>query len=160
VFLDEPTNGLDPMARRALREDIVALASEHGATVFVTTHDIDDADRMCDLVGVMLAGTLIATGSPSELRARAGSGAVRLRGTGFGGAVDLALRALPGVAAAAAVEGGVDVTLSTPGAPAAPLVAAAVAAGAGVEGVARADASLEDAFVGLVRSGAPGGEAA
>ncbi len=153
VFLDEPTNGLDPLARKALREDIVSLARQQGSTVFVTTHDLDDAERMCDRVGVMVTGRLIAEGSPDELRSRARSSQVQLRGSGFGSSTPAALDMLPEVAAAVLVEGGVDVTLRTKGGPAAPVVAAAVASGCGIEEVRRSDDSLEDAFVALLDDG-------
>ena len=150
VFLDEPTNGLDPMARKALRTDIVTLARQQGSTVFVTTHDLDDAERMCDLVGVMVAGRLIAEGEPDELRSRARSAQVHLRGSGFDSTTLAALERLEVVTSARLVDHGVDVTLRDRGGAAAPVVAAAVTAGCGVEEVRRSDDSLEDAFVALL----------
>ncbi len=152
VFLDEPTNGLDPLARRALRDDIVALARQQGTTVFVTTHDLDDAQRMCDQVGVMVEGRLITSASPDELRRRAGSSQLSLRGTGLDGAV-AALRALPQVTDVTGTDEHVEVRLADRDAPGAPIVRCAVEAGAAIEEVIRADDSLEDAFVELI--GAP-----
>ena len=149
VFLDEPTNGLDPLARRALRDDIVGLARKQGTTVFVTTHDLDDAQRMCDEVGVMVEGRLIASASPDELRRRAGSSQLSLRGAGLDGAV-AALRALPQVAEVTGSAETLDVRFTESGAAGAPVVRAAVEAGAALEEVIRADDSLEDAFVELI----------
>lgn len=154
VFLDEPTNGLDPLARRALRDDIVALARQQGTTVFLTTHDLDDAQRMCDEVGVMVEGRLIASASPDELRRRAGSSQLSLRGAGLDGAM-AALRALPQVTEVVGTDDRVEVRLAEQGASGAPVVRGAVEAGADLEEVIRADDSLEDAFVELIGGSAP-----
>jgi ABC-2 type transport system ATP-binding protein len=149
VFLDEPTNGLDPLARRALRDDIVGLARKQATTVFVTTHDLDDAQRMCDEVGVMVEGRLIASASPDELRRRAGSSQLSLRGAGLDRAV-AALRALPGVTEVTGTDQRIEVRLAVQGALGAPVVRAAIDAGAAIEEVIRTDDSLEDAFVQLI----------
>ncbi|MBC7260991.1 MAG: ABC transporter ATP-binding protein, partial [Chloroflexi bacterium] len=69
VFLDEPSAGLDPVAAVALREDIQNLARREGTTVFLTTHNLAEAEKICDLVGVIRQGQLIAVGTPEELRA-------------------------------------------------------------------------------------------
>jgi ABC-2 type transport system ATP-binding protein len=146
------------LARRALRDDIVALARKQGTTVFVTTHDLDDAQRMCDEVGVMVEGRLIASASPEELRSRAGSSELSLRGAGLNGAVS-SLEALPEVTEVTGTDDDLEVRLAQQGAPGAPVVRAAVEAGADLEEVIRADDSLEDAFVELIgasgRSEAP-----
>ncbi len=153
VFLDEPTNGLDPLARRSLRDDIVALARRQGTTVFVTTHDLDDAQRMCDEVGVMVDGRLLTSGTPDELRQRAGSSRLSLRGSGLDDAIP-ALRALAQVTEVRGTDEAVEVRLAEAGAPGAPVVRCAVEAGAAIEEVTRVDDSLEDAFVELI--GGPG----
>jgi ABC-2 type transport system ATP-binding protein len=62
VFQDEPTAGLDPVASAALRDDLAALASGHGVTIFLTTHNLVEAERLCDLVGVIRRGRLAALG--------------------------------------------------------------------------------------------------
>ena len=149
VFLDEPTNGLDPLARRALRDDIVGLARKQGTTVFVTTHDLDDAQRLCDEVGVMVEGRLIASGSPDELRRRSGSSQLSLRGAGLDAAA-AALRARPGIAEVTGTDEQIEVRLTEQGASGAAVVRAAVEAGAALEEVIRSDDSLEDAFVELI----------
>jgi ABC-2 type transport system ATP-binding protein len=74
VFLDEPTSGVDPIARRRFWDLIYAVA-QAGTTVLVTTHYLDEAER-CDRIGVLDAGQLIGLGSPAELKATA------LRGVG------------------------------------------------------------------------------
>ena len=68
LFLDEPTVGLDPAARRLVWERLEELREEAGTTVLVTTHQMDEADRHCDRIAIMDLGTLEAQGTPTELR--------------------------------------------------------------------------------------------
>lgn len=68
VFLDEPTAGLDALAARALRDDLARLASSDGATVFLTTHNLAEAERLCARVAIIRHGRIIAAGTPAELR--------------------------------------------------------------------------------------------
>jgi ABC-2 type transport system ATP-binding protein len=71
LFLDEPTTGLDPQARRQLW-DLVEDLKRSGRTVILTTHYMDEAERLCDRVAVMDRGRIIATGTPRELIASIG----------------------------------------------------------------------------------------
>jgi ABC-2 type transport system ATP-binding protein len=71
LFLDEPTAGLDPRARRSLWELILELRRALGLTVFLTTHYVEEAEP-CDRVAVLDRGRLVALGSPAELKAAAG----------------------------------------------------------------------------------------
>jgi ABC-2 type transport system ATP-binding protein len=66
LFLDEPTTGLDPQSRRQLW-DIIRRLREEGRTTLITTHYMDEAERLCDRVAVIDHGKVIARGSPSEL---------------------------------------------------------------------------------------------
>ncbi|MEO6992562.1 MAG: ABC transporter ATP-binding protein [Lacunisphaera sp.] len=70
VVLDEPTNGLDAHARRELHDDILRIKSE-GHTVLLTTHDLSEAERLCDRVAILDRGRVVVIGSPRELIARA-----------------------------------------------------------------------------------------
>src|SRR5579864_5533650 len=72
VFLDEPTAGLDPVAAAGFRDDLARLASQQGATIFLTTHNMAEAEKLCNLVAVVRQGKLLAVGSPTELRSRGG----------------------------------------------------------------------------------------
>jgi len=69
VFLDELTTGLDPQARRAIWSLVTAIR-ERGKTVFLTTHLMEEAERLCDRVGIIEHGRLIEIGTPAELVAR------------------------------------------------------------------------------------------
>ena len=66
LFLDEPTTGIDPAGRRDLRGLIAGLAAG-GTTVFLTTHDMEEAERLADRVGLLASGRLVETGSPADL---------------------------------------------------------------------------------------------
>jgi ABC-2 type transport system ATP-binding protein len=72
LFLDEPTAGLDPHARRALWDSIHRLRAEHGVTVVLTTHYVEEAEP-CDRVALLDRGRLAAIGTPAELKHRAGT---------------------------------------------------------------------------------------
>jgi ABC-2 type transport system ATP-binding protein len=75
LFLDEPTVGLDPVARRAVWEHIKQLRADYGTTIFLTTHYMDEADLLCTRLAIMDLGKVAAIGSPSELKASVGEGA-------------------------------------------------------------------------------------
>ncbi|MGI9092756.1 MAG: ABC transporter ATP-binding protein [Mycobacteriales bacterium] len=70
IFLDEPTTGLDPQARANLWEHVRRLRGDLGATVFLTTHYLDEADALCDRILVIDDGQIVATGTPEELKRR------------------------------------------------------------------------------------------
>ncbi len=70
LFLDEPTAGLDPVASRLVHDMILALAADAGRTVFMTTHNMGEAARLCSRVAVLESGHLVAMGSPAKLTAR------------------------------------------------------------------------------------------
>jgi ABC-2 type transport system ATP-binding protein len=69
LFLDEPTVGLDPVARRAVWEKLRELVRGLGTTVLLTTHDMEEADDLCEQIGLMHNGRLVASGTPEELKA-------------------------------------------------------------------------------------------
>jgi ABC-2 type transport system ATP-binding protein len=78
LFLDEPTVGLDPGARRAVWEHIETLRDQYGTTVFLTTHVMEEADSLCSRVAIMHLGRVAAIGSPAGLRADVGGDGVSL----------------------------------------------------------------------------------
>ena len=71
LFLDEPTTGLDPVSRKAIWEEVVALNSE-GTTVFLTTQYLEEADQLANRVGIISGGLLVAEGTPTSLKAEVG----------------------------------------------------------------------------------------
>ncbi len=78
LFLDEPTTGLDPQSRTALWEEVARLAHDEGMTVFLTTQYLEEADALADRVGIIDRGTIVAEGTPAELKAEIGSPSVEI----------------------------------------------------------------------------------
>jgi ABC-2 type transport system ATP-binding protein len=78
VFLDEPSTGLDPQSRDNLWRHIRDLRDAHGATVFLTTHYLDEADALCDRIIIIDDGGIVAEGSPDELKRRVAGDLVEL----------------------------------------------------------------------------------
>ncbi|MFD4128056.1 ATP-binding cassette domain-containing protein [Streptomyces globisporus] len=103
VFLDEPTSGLDPQSRANLWEHVRRMRAEQGMTVFLTTHYLDEADSLCDRILVTDHGTIVAEGTPGELKARVAGDAV---------AVDVADRAAEAAELAEQLPGAEEVTVA------------------------------------------------
>ena len=105
VFLDEPTSGLDPAAAHQLRDELLGLVKQAGKTIFITTHNLEEAEKVCDQVGVIDRGRLLATGSPSDLRGSFSRPKVIITinddVTGVAAKALVLLKSLPGVQSAA-----------------------------------------------------------
>jgi len=79
LFLDEPTIGLDPQTRAKIWEYVERLRNEAGVTVFLTTHYIEEAERLCDRVAIIDHGRIVAIGSPDELKQGIGGDVIYVR---------------------------------------------------------------------------------
>ena len=66
LFLDEPTVGLDPVARKAVWDHLSELRTETGMTIFLTTHYMEEADNLCDRIAIMHLGKVVALGTPAN----------------------------------------------------------------------------------------------
>ena len=150
LFLDEPTAGLDALNAVALREDLRALARQEGVTVFLTTHNLAEAEKICDRVGVIHKGRLVAGGRPDEIGDQARRPSVNVTGRGFTPEAIAALERLPLVESVARSEDGLIVQLEERG-ESADLVSLLVSHGARIEEVHKVSASLEEAFVTLMK---------
>lgn len=149
VFLDEPTAGLDPVAAAALREDLLSLVQKQGVTVFLTTHNLAEAEKLCQQVAVIRKGRLVTVGSPDELRLRAGGPRLEIVGRGFSEALILALRQRPEVSEVVQNDRHLEIRLH--GAPdTSPLVQLLVAGGVQIDEVRKGKASLEEVFLTLM----------
>jgi len=151
LFLDEPTSGVDPSARRAFWDLIYDLASR-GATIFVTTHYMDEAEH-CGRVGIMFRGQLLAMDTPSGLKATALPGAAwdvvaapLLEGLSV-------LQRAPGVVQASLVSDRLR-AITADGHTAESLAGALTQAGLSDVSVERVEATLEDVFIALAGHGA------
>jgi ABC-2 type transport system ATP-binding protein len=148
LFLDEPTAGLDPQARRQLWDVIGTLRSE-GRTVVLTTHHMDEAERLCDRVAVVDHGRVIALGTPRALIASLGAEhVVEFAVEGPAPAVDV-LRALDGVREVHAEDGTIRLTVAQPHAVVPSLLALVTAHGGRLAALATHQATLEDVFLSL-----------
>jgi ABC-2 type transport system ATP-binding protein len=149
LFLDEPTSGMDAVAAAGLRDDLSEVVRREGVTVFLTTHNLPEAEKLCSRVAVIHNGRLLAEGRPDQLRSRTGSHRVEITGNGFSEAALALLRSNPQVRSAHAVDGMLSIDLED-SSRIAPLVRMLVEDGAEIEEVHKARASLEDVFLALV----------
>ena len=149
LFLDEPTSGLDPVATREVR-GLLEHLRERGATVFLTTHRLEEAERLCDRVAIMNT-TLRSVGKPDELRKELFSSAVEVR---VAWPLEDPNSVLGGVAGVASWRddgaGTYVVQVSDPAAVTPALSRALVSAGADLLGLCEVQHSLEDVYLELV----------
>jgi len=74
LFLDEPTTGLDPQARAAVLDYVKKIHKEHGITLVITTHYLDEAENLCDRLAIVDHGVIVAEGTPTELKRKVSGG--------------------------------------------------------------------------------------
>jgi ABC-2 type transport system ATP-binding protein len=148
LFLDEPTSGVDPIARRNFWELIYQLSSK-GHTIFVTTHYMDEAEY-CHRIALMYGGRVIALGSPDELKKSLGEG--HLLDLETSSLLDgmTALQGVPGVADVAVFGGGLHVKVDDASKAAGNVRAALEKAGLEVTRIEPISPTMEDVFVSLI----------
>jgi ABC-2 type transport system ATP-binding protein len=149
LFLDEPTTGLDPQSRRQLW-DIIRAFQHNGGTVLLTTHYMDEAERLCDRLAIVDHGQVIAEGSPTDLINRLGGHhVVEFSVTGVNGAASSAWRALPSVESVREDEGLIALNVKQPHLTIPALLDAIDKQGGALQHLTTRQASLEDVFVRL-----------
>jgi ABC-2 type transport system ATP-binding protein len=149
LLLDEPTVGVDPQSRNAILESIAALGRQ-GMAILYTTHYMEEAERLCDRVGIIDAGQIRAEGTRRELVALIGQrDEVRLAITGNADAAAAAVTGLPGVVEAAGKDGELNLLVTDAGGLLARLLDAVEATGASIKGVAIVEPDLEAVFLHL-----------
>ncbi len=149
LVLDEPTVGVDPQSRNAILESVEALG-RHGMAVLYTTHYMEEAERLCDRVGIIDVGHIVAEGTRRELVARLGEhGHLRVAATGDLAAFAERCRTLGGVVEATAADEAVEVVAVDARAALAPVIEAAERSGAHIDGVEVVEPDLEAVFLGL-----------
>jgi ABC-2 type transport system ATP-binding protein len=154
LVLDEPTNGLDPQGMREIRLLLRRLGDE-GVTVFVSSHLLWEVEAMCDRVGVLARGRLVAEGAPSSLRTAGDRVRIEVDDEARSRA---ALAALPGVSVDGASNGSSLLVRLAPPATVAQVNAALVGAGVAVSALVPERQSLEDVFLALVGDGHEGND--
>ncbi len=148
LLLDEPTSGLDPEAQKMVREILKDLSSTEGMTVFLSSHNLDEVQRICSRVAVIKQGRLRAFDSVENLR---GGGSNEMRFSLPEGTEERAaslLGSLPGVLSAEVFDRSVLVNLEGH---AFPLIKALVSNGIEIEEAIRVSRSLEDVYIDLVK---------
>lgn len=150
VYLDEPTSALDPSAAKMVR-DFVATLRDAGRSIVVCTHNLDEAERLCDRIGIM-SGTLLLVDTPANLRRQGRSASVRVDLVGARGPssfLDM-LAELPFVDGAQVVDGSLLVEVRDPRGDTPDLAGALVNAGARITGITEEAATLEQVYLNLV----------
>jgi ABC-2 type transport system ATP-binding protein len=148
LFLDEPTSGLDPVATREVHE-LIASLRERGVTIFLTTHRLEEAERLCDRVAI-LNTTLRLIGRPDELRERLFRRSLDVRVRTPLDDPQAVLGALPEVEGWERTPSGYTLMVSDPGLAAPAVARALVGADADILSLAESRHSLEDVYLELI----------
>ncbi|OLC57118.1 MAG: multidrug ABC transporter ATP-binding protein [Chloroflexi bacterium 13_1_40CM_4_68_4] len=151
LFLDEPTAGLDPEAARTVR-DFVALLRREGRTIFLTTHNLPEADELCDTIAVFQR-RLLRMGTPAELRSGLFGTGTFVRVLGDARAYVATARALPFVREVSAEGDRLSLRIDDPDARNPELIDALIGAGARIRYVEPIRHSLEDVYLRLIGQG-------
>ena len=154
LFLDEPTAGLDTPSAVGLRRELVSLAREEGVTVFLTTHNLLEAERVCDRVAVIRQGKLLAEGPPEAIRS-GGRRSLEVTASGIRPALVARLMNAPQVTGARVDPEGRLILDLGEDAQTAPLVRSLVEGGAEVSEARIRGESLEENFLALLGDDEP-----
>jgi ABC-2 type transport system ATP-binding protein len=146
LFLDEPTLGVDPQTRTKLGEHILGLR-EQGMTVLLTTHDLDEAARLADRVGIIDKGRLVVTGTPSELVAGMGEDTLHVRGRSDPEGFISAVQGLEFVATVARTDDGVQIGVDSGDRRLAEVIGIAGDSGYPIEEISVSKPTLGDVFL-------------
>ena len=153
LFLDEPTTGLDPQTRASLWQYLERLNREEGLTIFLTTHYMEEADRLCDRLAIIDHGRTLVEGRPADLKAELGGDVIAVRFKSNGSAAEEGPRAakslegLPAVRRTNLLEHGINVIVHD-GGTAVPIVLHALKdAGLAVDGLSLMRPTLDDVFL-------------
>jgi ABC-2 type transport system ATP-binding protein len=155
MFLDEPTSGLDPVASHEVH-GLISAMRDRGVTVFLTTHRLDEAERLCDRVAIMNT-SLLTIGRPDELRQTLFSRSLSVSTAAPLARPDQVFKGLPAVQGWQAADGpgggaaGYVLTVSDPARAAPAVTRALVAAGADVLSIAESRHTLEDVYLELIQ---------
>jgi len=149
LFLDEPTTGLDPMSRARVWEEVRALNSQLGTTIFLTTQYLEEADELADRVGIINDGLIVAEGTPTDLKKSVGSDVIQVRLTSDDAVAAAALRNLPNVEKVDIGPRALLVSVSDGAAAVSPVAVALDAVGAEVAELTLRTPTLDDVFLEL-----------
>lgn len=149
IFLDEPTAGFDPVSAVAFREDLSHLAQQEGVTIFLATHNLSEAEKLCTLVGVLKEGKLLTVGHPDHLRRQNQATEAEVTGKNFTEDFMTCLLARPEIRTAVRQNDHLRIRINQ-GHTMPPLVKFMVEQGIEIEEIHRGKASLEEVFLTLM----------
>lgn len=149
LFLDEPTLGLDPQTRRRIWNYIRDLKQSFGMTIILTTHYMDEADRLCSRIAIIDKGRIVAMDTPGALKQQLGGDVLELETSDAGQKFVYALQTLDDVAHVAAQPDGVVLTVSRGEAVIPKVFDAAQRLGVEIASVSMRKPNLEDVFIKL-----------
>jgi ABC-2 type transport system ATP-binding protein len=151
LFLDEPTVGLDPRIRHELLDVIAGLRTRHDMTILLTTHYLDEAQRLCDRVAIIHLGEVVALDTPAGMLAGLGTELLELRVDGDGDAALAALAALRArrIASSDSFAVGSTLTVALDGRPAAEAIAAINESDLPASGFTTRPPTLDDVYLRL-----------
>jgi len=150
LFLDEPTSGLDPEAAHLVREFISELREE-GRTIFLCTHNLDEADRLCDRIGIFKSRLLVVD-TPANLRAQVFDRKVVIHLANMNASFEPVIRSLDYVKDVRSIENKLLVSLDNPEAHNPEIIRLLVNSGAQVQFVGELRHSLEDVYLQLMKA--------
>ena len=150
IFLDEPTAGLDPEAARLVRDFIIEI-KEEGRTIFMCTHNLDEADRLCDRIGVFKSHLLVLD-TPTRLRAQLFSRKVVFHLLRADESMANQVLELPFISEASIIDNKLLVTLDDPESHNPDVIRILVGAGADIQFVGELRRSLEDVYLQLIKN--------
>ncbi|NNK91475.1 MAG: ATP-binding cassette domain-containing protein, partial [Acidimicrobiia bacterium] len=149
LFLDEPTTGLDPSSRAQVWEEVRSLNGQLGTTIFLTTQYLEEADELCDRVGIINDGKIVGEGTPEELKRAVGSDVIQVRLTSNSGTAVEALRSLDVVDHVDVGPHGLLVSVRSGAAAVSPVAVALDSVGADVAELTLRTPTLDDVFLEL-----------
>src|SRR6267143_2797077 len=155
IIMDEPASGLDPQGMRYFR-DLIRFLNEKGKTIFLSSHLLSEVEQLCEHVGIIDRGRIVAADSIENLSSRLSMGApIVLRVTADGVTDDAiaAVSKVPGVAKAERTPAGVDVPVEAGSAVSGEVSKVLVLAGAKLKELKSSERSLEDVFFALTKGG-------
>ncbi|RMF90314.1 MAG: ATP-binding cassette domain-containing protein [Methanobacteriota archaeon] len=147
LFLDEPTLGLDAQTRHVLWDYIKELANRENITIILTTHYMEEADYLCDRIGIMDYGRIVAIGTSEELKKQVGEDLISLQVRGAAGAAEKVFTGLEGVAGVSVHDSTIDLSVKNAEEQLPHVIEASQKAGLGIASVSMGRPTLEDVFL-------------
>ena len=149
LFLDEPTTGLDPVSRAGVWAEVRRLNEQLGMTIFLTTQYLEEADELCDRVGIIDRGRIVAEGTPDVLKRSVGADIIIARVSGDAAVLCPIIEALPGVRSVEAHGNELVIATDNGSAAISPVAVALSECGAAVRDLTLRTPTLDDVFLEL-----------